>query len=225
MKRRYWTPAEEALLREHYATARTDELARRLGRTPDQVLRKAFDMGLKKSRDLVAQMAREAIEDPAHPARGTRFQKGLQPWNKGTNWTAGGRSAQTRFRPGNKPHTWQPIGTFRVVNNKNGGPELQRKVNDDHGPSSVRWKPVARLVWEAAHGPVPNGRIVVFKPGMRTVDPELVTLERLECITRTELMQRNTIRRLPPEFAEVARLKAVLHKAINHRARKEGQNP
>jgi len=228
MKRRYWTPADEAVLREHYADTRTSDLARTLSRTVNQVLAKAAAMGLHKSRDLIAQMTREAMQDPSHPARRARFQKGLVPANKGVKHPKGwapGRMAATQFKPGSKPHTWQPIGSHRIVVNKNGGPELQRKVNDDPGPSGVRWKPVARLVWEAAHGPVPDGRIVVFKPGLRTIEHEQITLDRLECITRAELMQRNTIHRLPPEFAEVARLKAVLHRVINHRARKEGQNP
>jgi hypothetical protein len=224
MKRRYWTPAEEALLRERYATTRTDELARQFGRPAGQVLRKANSMGLSKSRDLIVQMLREAVERPDHPSRAHRLKKGHVPANKGIKRPPGwapGRMAEGQFKPGLKPHTWVPVGSLRIVNNKNGGPELQRKVNDDPGPSSVRWKPVARLVWEAEHGPVPDGMIVVFRPGMRTTDPDLITIDRLDCITRIDLMRRNSVHNLPPEFAEVARLKAVLHRAINTRAKKE----
>jgi hypothetical protein len=32
------------------------------------------------------------------------------------------------------------------------------------------WVAVHRLVWEQAHGPVPPGHIVVFRPGRHTTD-------------------------------------------------------
>lgn len=222
-KRRYWKPWEEQFLREHYADKHTHAIAVALDREPKQIHSKAIALGLHKSRELIAAMARDASRRPDHGGRAHQFAPGLTPWNKGATFVAGGRSAETRFKPGSKPHTWVPIGSYRIVINKNGGPQLERKVNDNPGPTSVRWTPVHRLVWEAAHGPVPDGHIVVFKPGMRTTEPDEITVDRLECITRQQLMQRNTIHNLPPEFAEVARLKAVLHRAINTRNRKEGR--
>jgi len=221
--RRYWTPAEEALMREHYATRRTDELARELGRDPKRVLAKAASMGLKKTRELKSEMAREHSARPDHGGRAHQFKPGLVPWNKGTHFDSGGRSAETRFKPGQKPHTWVPVGSYRIVQNKSGGPQLERKVNDLPGPNSVRWHPVHRLVWEEAHGPVPDGYIVVFRAGKKTTELADITLDAVECITRAELMRRNTIHRLPPEFAEVARLKATLQRVINTRTRKDGQ--
>jgi len=223
--RRYWTPAEEDLLRTQYADSSTETLAALLGRSGRRVLAKANAMGLHKSREFIAAVARERSSRPGHPSQAFRFQKGLVPANKGVKHPPGwapGRMAVGQFKPGSKPHTWVPVGSHRVVQKKNGGPELQRKVNDNTGPSSVRWKPVARLVWEAAHGPVPEGHIVVFKPGRRSTELDLVTLDALECITRVQLMRRNSVHNLPPEFAEMARLKAVLHRVINTRTRKEG---
>lgn len=222
MKRRYWTPAEEQLLREHYANTRTEVLAKLFDRDTRRVLAKANSMGLYKSLELIAEIAREKTLELTHGGRQYQFKPGIVPWNKGTSYVAGGRSAETRFKPGMKPPTWVPVGSYRVVTNKNGGPELQQKINDDPGPTNVRWKPVARLVWEAEHGPVPEGHIVVFKPGRRTTKAEEITLDAVELITRRQLMKRNTIHNLPPEFAEVARLKAVLHRVINQRE-KQGQ--
>lgn len=224
--RRYWKPWEEALLRLHYADSRTEDLATVLGRDTKRVLAKANAMGLHKTHEFRAALARQHTMAPDHPSRLHRFQKGLVPANKGQKRPPGwapGRMAEGQFKPGSKPHTWVPVGSLRIVHNKNGGPELQRKVNDDAGPSSVRWKPVSRLVWEAVHGPIPDGHIVVFKPGRRSTQLEHITLDALECITRVQLMRRNSIHALPPEFADVARLKAVLHRAINTRARKESQ--
>lgn len=222
-KRRAWLPWEREFVRANYAASSTLDLARVLGRSPKSVYSQAREMGLAKSREAIAAMAREAALRPVHGGVATRFAAGQQPWNKGTHWVAGGRSAETRFRAGNRPHTWVPVGSYRCVVNKSGGPELQRKINDDPGPSSVRWRPVAQIVWEEAHGPTPPGRIVVFRDGRRTIDPAWITPDALECITRRELMARNTIHRLPPHVAEVARLRGVLKRVTDARERNEHQ--
>jgi hypothetical protein len=222
-KRRYWTPAEEQALSLHYATTRIEVLASMFNRDPRRVLAKANAMGLYKSRELIAEIAREKSAAPGHGGQLHQFKSGNAPWNKGRNYVAGGRSAETRFKPGNKPPTWVPVGSYRVVDQKNGGPELQVKVNDEPGPNSGRWRPMARHVWEQAHGPVPADHIVVFKPGRRSTRPEDVTLDAVELITRQELMRRNTVHNLPPVFAELARMRGSLHRAINSRKKKEGR--
>lgn len=222
-KRRYWTPVEEQMLRQHYADTRTEVLAELFNRDARRVLAKARAMGLRKSRELIAEIAREKSAAPGHGGKAHQFKPGTAPWNKGAHYVAGGRSAETRFRPGNKPPTWVPVGSYRIVDQKNGGPELQVKVNDEPGPNSVRWRPMARHVWELAHGPVPANHIVVFKPGRRSTRPEDVTLDAIELITRQELMRRNTVHNLPPVFADVARLRGVLHRAMNSRNKKEGR--
>lgn len=208
--RRFWQPWEEQFLREHYADSLTVHLAEVLGVSIKRVLAKANSMGLKKSVALIAETARERTSRPDHGSRRTRIQPGQAPWNKGTHFVAGGRSAETRFKPGTRPHTWVPVGSYRVVEGM-----LERKVNDLPGPNTVRWKPVSRLVWEAAHGPVPPGHTVVFRPGRKTTDPALITLDALECISRDELMRRNSIHRYPPELVEIHRLRGALNRQIN----------
>jgi hypothetical protein len=221
--KRWWTPEEEAYMREHYADTATEEIARVFGCKETRVLVKANKMHIFKSREFIAQVARERSNAPGHPSQAFRFSKGIVPANKGMKHEPGwspGRMAESQFKPGTKPHTWVPVGSYRVVKNKNGGPELQRKVNDLPGPTYVRWKPVARLVWEAVHGPVPEGRIVVFKQGRKTTVLERITLDAVECITRLQLMQRNSIHtNCPPEIAEIARLRGVLHRHINRKTK------
>lgn len=212
----FWKECEEEFLRQNYADSLTVDLAQVLGMTIKRILAKANAMGLRKTTELIAATARERTSRPGHGSHKTRIQPGQAPWNKGTNFVSGGRSAETRFKPGNRPSTWVPVGSYRIVEGN-----LERKVNDLPGPNTVRWKPVARLVWEAAHGPIPPGHAVVFKPGRKTTDAALITLDALELLTREQLMQRNTIHRYPPEFADLARLKGQLMKAINHRTKKE----
>ena len=99
--------------------------------------------------------------------------------------------------------------------------QLQRKVNDNPGNNTDRWKPVSRLVWEAANGPVPPGHLVVFRPGCSTTNPALITLDTVELITRSEHARRNSWTRLPPELREITRLRATLTRFTNQRAKEE----
>lgn len=212
----FWTPEHVAHLKAHYADTLTVDLAPLYGRTIKQVLAKANALGLHKSIELIAETARERSSRPGHGSQATRIQPGQEPWNKGTHYTAGGRSAETRFKPGVRPHTWVPIGSYRLVE----GPVLEQKVNDLPGPNSVRWKPVSRLVWEAAHGPIPDGHAVVFKPGRQTVELELITPDALECLSRAELMRRNSFRAtLPPEWQKLVQLRGVLTRTINRKTK------
>jgi hypothetical protein len=218
--RQPWRAWEVEFLRLHYAENHTEALAAVLGRAVERVLAKANALGLHKSRACIAAVASERVRSPGHGGQAHQFKPGLVPWNKGSHFKAGGRSAETRFKPGSKPHTWQPVGSYRIVVNKNGGPQLERKVNDLPGPTSVRWHPVHRLVWEAANGAVPPGHIVVFRPGRRSTELALITEDAVECISRQELMRRNTVHNYGPQVAEIARLRGVLNRVINSKARK-----
>jgi len=146
-------------------------------------------------------------------SKDARFKPGNVPHNKGKKgWQAGGRSAETRFKPGNRTgkaaRLYQPIGTERIT--KEG--YLQRKVNDDM-PLQRRWKMVHRIVWEEHNGPVPDGHVVTFING----DKLDVRIENLKLMKRSDNMKRNSISQLPPELAEVCRIKSVLTRKINQR--------
>lgn len=215
-KRHRWLPWQEELLRGHYATSLTADLAEVLGVPPSRVLAKANAMGLHKSRELIAEIARERSVRPEHGGRRTRFRPGQLPMNKGTKGVMGVQEAcrATQFKPGNLPHTWVPVGSYTI----NGDGVLDRKISEEPGPRHKRWKPVTRLVWEAAHGPIPAGHAVVFKPGRASTDPELITLDAIELLTRRELMARNTLHAVyPPDLVRVAQPRGLLTRTINQR--------
>jgi hypothetical protein len=216
-KRRHYAEWECAFLRENYATSLTEHLALVLRREIGSVHQKARALDLEKDPAFLTQVGQALMLDPNHGGRRYQFQPGRVPANKGLKrpgW-APGRMAETQFKPGQRPKTWVPVGSYRV----NSDGYLDRKVNDLPGPNTVRWHPVHRLVWMEANGPVPKGHTVVFKPGRRTTVREDITLDAVECITRAQLMARNTIHQMPPELADVARLRGRLTRAINERAK------
>ncbi|MEN1942689.1 HNH endonuclease signature motif containing protein [Luteimonas sp. MJ293] len=78
------------------------------------------------------------------------------------------------------------------------------------------WRPVRVLVWEAAHGPVPEGHVVRFKDGCASTNPDEITADKLECITRAENMKRNSYwETLPPDAARLVQLRSALNRRIN----------
>lgn len=212
--KRAWTEAESAEMLRRYPNEATRKIAKDLGRSERSVYSHALSHGVYKSR--AYQRDRKAADAERLKKYGAphRFQSGNKPWNKGTHFKAGGRSAETRFKTGEMSGAAQanyvPVGSVRV----NYG-NLERKLTDDPDIyPAARWRPVHRSVWEAEHGPVPAGHIVVFKPGMHTTVEAEITLDKLECISRAENMRRNTIHRYPKELISVIRQVNSLDKII-----------
>lgn len=219
MRGRPWTPAELEVLRSRYPHDRTSDLAKALDRPLAATYARANGLGLRKTPEYLASDKSGRTFKGGKRGQATQFKPGQASWNKGTHWKAGGRSAETRFRKGNRPHTWVPIGTYRV----NGDGYLDRKVTDDgRGPRD--WIAVHRLVWIEQNGPVPAGHVVVFKQGRRTTDLEQITPDSVELITRQELMKRNTLHRYPKPIAQLIQLRGALNRQINKRDRRAEQD-
>lgn len=156
-----------------------------------------------------------------HPAMvANQFKVGHAPWNLGTHFVAGGRSAETRFKKGAlmgaAQHNYVPIGSHRLTADG----YLERKMNDDLSLApSRRWTAVHRLIWIAAHGPIPKNHVICFLPGKHTNDLELLTLDRLECISRATLAQRNHPRSISPELGRLVQLKGAINRQVNRIAK------
>lgn len=215
--RRYWTESEREVLRCTYADCSTDSIARSLGRSIGQVHQQAQKLGLRKSAEFIARTTRERVMRQDHASHATRIKPGAVPPNKGLRrpgW-APGEMARTQFKPGrpaHESHNYVPIGSLRL--SKDG--YLERKVTDDAGVCPARrWVAEHRLVWESINGPVPAGQVVVFRHGQRTTNVDQITVDRLECLTRADLMRRNTIHRYPEPVKQVMRLRGKLSRAIS----------
>lgn len=217
-----WTSQADAQLHRLYASHSCEEIAAQLGVSVSAVYNRAHHVGLYKSREWVAARARDRWAEGRHEgSRAGHFPKGNVPANKGQRrpgW-APGRMAETQFkkgRPATATSNYLPIGSVRVTRDG----YLERKMTDD--PRIVparRWTAVSRLVWEAAHGPIPRAHLVAFKPGMHTVVLAEITLDRLECITKAENMKRNTCHNYPKPIAELIQLRGALTRKINRLTR------
>lgn len=214
--RHIWTAQELATLREMYPTTRTADIAALLGIDLELVYRRAALLRIRKNPEFSARDKSGRIFKGGKLGQATQFAPGQKPWNTGRKgWQAGGRSAETQFHTGALPPTTMPVGAYRVITTKGGKQFLERKVRQVPGASHKRWTPVTRLVWEAAHGPVPHGSIVVFKPGQRTLVLEEITLDRLELITRAQHARRNHPNTRSPELGRLYQLKGQITRQVN----------
>lgn len=206
-KRVFFTQDEEDVLRARYPHENTADIARDIGRTVTSVYRKANDMGLFKTPEFMASKLAGRLDGVVGEA--SRFKPGHKTWNSGMKgWTAGGRSAETRFKKGNKPHTWNPIGHERT--SKEG--YIQRKLTDT-GVTRRDYVNVHWIVWREAGRDIPPGHVLVFRDGNKTN----FALDNLELITRQELMRRNTVHNYGKEIAQLVQLRGTITRQINKR--------
>ena len=138
--------------------------------------------------------------------KGRQFKKGCVPWNKGKKMPFNENSAKTQFKTGNLPHNHRPVGSERF--SKDG--YLEIKIAD---PKT--WKGAHILLWEEHNGKLPKGHCVVFRDG----DKQNIVIENLECVSRGELMKRNSIHNYPAEIVHLHQLRTALNRQINKRTK------
>jgi hypothetical protein len=212
-KRKLWSPEELDAVQRTYPHLPTAEIATQLGCSAKNIYRVAARLGLKKTAAFLASPVAYRLRRGDNVGADFRFKPGHVPANKGMKmpgW-APGRMAETQFKCGQIGNKYMPIGTERV--NPDGYRE--RKVTDTLG-TPRDWKGVQILVWEEAHGPVPAGRVVIFKDG----DKANIVLENLECLSRRDLMLRNSSQRWGPEVFGLIQLRGALNRKIRSQREK-----
>lgn len=217
-KPRPWTAYETEFLRLTYPDVHTALIAEHLDRNISQVYKHADGMGLKKSERFMASPA--SGRNNCRKGINTRFRPGQTPWNKGNKgYDPGGRSAETRFKPGDKPHTWVPIGTVAVHK----GGYLKKKIRDDAPPGMARknWEFVHVLHWQRYRGPVPPGHKLRFRNG----DIRDIRIANLELVSNAEHARRNCATRWSrPRWLNLAiAAKARLTREINQREKRRNE--
>lgn len=194
---RWWTPAEDDLLRQMFPTASVQQLRDAFGRGHASIYRRAELLGIERSPEFLAEAKAKRAVRIVEIGKAHQLPKGNTPWNKGKKgWKSGGRSADTQFKPGHKPsNTWRPVGAERV--SKDG--ILYRKVSDT-GVRKTDWRQVHVLIWEAENGPLPDGWLVVFKDK----DRQNFAPDNLLALSKQDHMRRNSITRYPREVHAMA---------------------
>lgn len=217
--RKYWRSEEDALLIAAYPNIRTRTIADWLMRSERQTYSRAFTLGLHKTPEFLASDQSGRLTKLTNGGERFRFQKGLVPWNKGVKGSCGTHpnSRRTQFTKGQlngrAAQLAAPLGALRIT--KDG--QLERKVTTVSGANNLRWKPVSRLVWEAANGPVPPKHLVRFKAGMATTVESQITIDKLELISMADNMKRNSYHNYPQPIPKLIQLKGALKRQINRR--------
>ena len=194
-----WTADEKLLLKCAYPETKPGDLVVLFGGKFDakQINQKAKKLGVKKS---AAYRAANGID-----AAGKRI-KGGTPWNKGIPYHAGGESIQTQFKKGHKLNQEFPLGYTRLT--KDGYIEIKVRSRTQTQSGFVLKH---REVWKQHHGEYPpRDRPLIFINGNK----QDCRIENLRLATRAELMQMNTVHRLPAELRELIGLRIVLKRKI-----------
>ncbi len=137
-----------------------------------------------------------------------RFEKEHAPWNKGKpkSWKGG---EETRFKKGNKPHNWVPVGTERVTK----GGYIQVKIQE--GKFQHNWKGKHILIWEEHNGPLPKSHAIIFGDGnIRNFD-----INNLVLVSRRQLLDlnRNNLIQNDAELTKTAVIITDVQRKINER--------
>lgn len=216
-----WRPAEEAQLRAQYPHMSTRVIAAMLDMPIGRVHAKANKLGLFKSTEYLASPAACRLRRGDQVGKPHRFPKGHVPANKGLRrpgWFAG-RMKETQFRKGQvngqAAIILMPIGSTRLVD----GYVYIKVAAVQNVPYTVNWKPLHVLEWERVNGPVPKAHALRFING----DREDIRLENIECVSRAELMRRNTIHNMPKPLKDVIHLRGALERQIRRKERNEQQ--
>lgn len=175
-----WTPRQLSYLRKHYADTPMEVLVKKTKHSVRSIYCKARVLKLYRSKEYLAQFGFKV--NTTEGARRNRFKKGCTSFNKGKrihefmSEESIEKCRRNWYKKGHRPYNKLDIGT-----------EVQYSsgyvyIKVDNG----RLVPKHRYVWEQAHGPIPDGHIVVFRDGDRTN----CDLDNLYLTTRTETIRQ-----------------------------------
>lgn len=199
--RKVWSDDELELLKKRYPDESAAVIAAAIGCSIDLVYAKAKMIGLKKSKAFKSSPASGRLDG----IRGadSRFKKGHTPLNKGAKGVSYPGMQATQFKKCITPHNTVPVGTTVMATDG----YLKTKVAEPD-----RWKWTHRMNWEAVHGQIEKGMILVFK----TADHGNCDVSNLELITRQEHMKHHTLHNYPTQLKQLLFLTGALQRRINH---------
>lgn len=123
------------------------------------------------------------------------FQKNSTPWNKNTKGLL--KSNKTSFKKGDIPVNIKPIGHERI-DSKDGYILIKVEQPNPYTGAPTRYRAKHQVIWEAEHGPIPEGHIVQFIDGIKAN----CYLSNLMLLSRAEscYLNKNGYWNLPDEL-------------------------
>lgn len=211
-----FTPELDEKLKELYPVTRAVDIAKDFGFSTRAIYNRAFELGLKKDKEVMRKWSRESLQREDHPARSFWIKKGTKPSNTGKKQTEFmspegiERTRATRFKKGQLGWNHKEVGYERI--SVDGYVEI--KVAE---PNKFKLK--HRLVWEQHNGTIPKGFNVQFKDK----NPQNVTIENLYLISRSEQMKKeNSFHAKYPKDIQLAiHSKGALTRHINKKLKHE----
>lgn len=211
--KQFWTDSEIVKLREIYPVTPMKKLEAIFSRDYHKIYNKAFALGLKKDSEYLATEAGRFTGHLSDSSIRHQFKKGHEPFNKGMKgWSATGTEA-TRFKKGQKPPNYRPVGYMRIT------PDGYTEIKMEEGMQ--KFKLLHRVVWERLNGKIPHGMNLVFLDG----DKQNIDITNLSLVTKKQNMLRNTVHNYPPDIVHLVQLKAALNRQINKRTNHEQPRP
>lgn len=181
-----FTEDEDNFLRKNYLKLPVKTMTKSLNRSSCGVIGRMKKLGLIIPRELIDQRKKDS-----------RFHVGQPSFNKGMKQSEYmskegiERSSTTRFKKKHKP-----------LNSKNDWEEVKRKDSSGRLYWMIKLPTRSKLMykhiwlWEQHNGEVLKGFNVIFKDK----NSLNCVIENLECISNSELMNRNAIHRYPEEL-------------------------
>ena len=195
-----------------YADEDTKLLAKELGISINQVYRIADKLKLRKSKEYLDNWQLSGRGKILEHGKAFRFKKGQKSWNKDKSLfdympaESYAKLVPTQFKKGGLPPNTMHDGAITLRHDKTGVKYLFIRL------SKANWIPYHVKIYQDAYGPIPKNHIIVFRD-RNTLN---VSLDNLECISRAENMQRNTLHRLSPEIKQTIRILTKLKKTIRN---------
>jgi hypothetical protein len=209
-RRKYWTAEEISLLKEIFPHNHTNKVCEKIGKSYYAVANMANILGLKKDPEFKAAMLERLGRQLENKGTQYRFKKGVPPHNAGKKTPEHilEKCRHTFFKKGNIPPNAKKEWTEVYRTDKLGKKYTMIKLPNER---RLRYKHI--WLWEQHNGKVPEGYNVVFKDK----NPLNCTIENLECISKAELMKRNTMQRFPKELQTVMRLVKKIKRITNEK--------
>ncbi|MDK9757653.1 HNH endonuclease [Vibrio sp. D173a] len=147
--------------------------------------------------------------------RDGRMKKGNRPWNTDTKGLVKPNSGC--FKQGQKPKNSKPLGHERICS-KDGIILVKVAEQDPYTKAKTRYRAKHQIVWENAHGKIPENHAIRFKDG----DKLNCVLDNLICVSLAVnlRMNKNRVQELPTELKATGHAIAELEVAAFNAKRK-----